>query len=138
MKPRVKAGKVTPMSVEAAEAKELQRSMSGNQIPERPPGETIKPVQEEGQAEPKNKKAKPVQMEAVALIPKLDSVGKAGKRMAKAVKELETAQDEKGEAEQALINAMVKADRKSFQTMGFKFSLKHTGPKDSIAVQKPK
>lgn len=86
----------------------------------------------------KPKSTRPVQMEAPALVPKLDGVGKAGKRLAKAIRAVEDATEEKGKAEQEMITQLQKAERKSYQTMGFKFNLSHTGPKDKITVQKPK
>lgn len=161
MKPRVKAGKVAPMSVEAAEAKELQSKMQAGQIPSitvdmdkackkcgtmgaTESGLCLACVskkvlpEDNGESEPKKKKAKPVQMEATALIPKLDGVGKAANRMAEAIKLCDEAAEEKGEAESNLIAALRRAKRTSIKVSGYGFNLSHIGPKDKIVVQKPK
>lgn len=164
MKARVTAGaprQGAKASIAAAEAADLQRAMTAGQVANptvdmdkacktcgtmgaTETGECLACVSKAAANKAAGKKDKPgrkpkiVQMEAVALVPKMDGVGKAAKRFAESLTSLDEARDERGEAEQNLINSLKKAKRTSFQTLGFKFFLNHSGPKDSIKVQKPK
>lgn len=151
MPPRTTSGHAAKLPT----AKELQDAMAGQQIPSltvdmdkkcsgcanmgaTENGLCLPCISKKVTGKKPRKVTKPVQMEASALVPNMDGVGRAATGLAEAIEELEAAQDEKGKAEQGLINALKKAKRTSFQSRGFKFSLTHIGPKDKIAVQKPK
>jgi len=76
--------------------------------------------------------------EQLPNMPPPDAVGTAAQKFRTALEKLEAAQEEKGETSAALFKSLVKAKRTSIQIDGYKFERIHTGPKDSIKVQKPK
>lgn len=78
------------------------------------------------------------QIEELPNMPKPDAVGTAAQRFRTSLEKLDAAQEEKGEASEALFKSLVRAKRTSIQIDGYKFERVHTGPKDSIKVQRPK
>ena len=68
----------------------------------------------------------------------IDGVGKAARKYLEAIEAHEGTGKHRGETEANLIRALRKAKRTSIQIEGWKFNHNHTGPKDSIKVQKPK
>jgi hypothetical protein len=85
-----------------------------------------------------NPNGKPVQQEIKSVIPKLDAVGRAAKKMTEAIKNVAEWTEAKGNAEGGLIKAMKKARRTSINCEGFSLFLDHKGPVDKIKIQKPK
>lgn len=71
-------------------------------------------------------------------MPEPDKVGVCAQNFRTSLEKLEAAQMDKGEAMAALLKALTNAKRSSIQIDGYKFERVHTGPKDSIKVQKPK
>lgn len=69
---------------------------------------------------------------------KLDGVGKAANLFAEAIQRVDNAVENKGECESKLIAALKRVKRTSIKVSGYSFNLSHIGPKDKIAVQKPK
>lgn len=83
-------------------------------------------------------KKRPEQLESPALVPAMDGVGKAAKRLVEAIRNVEDAIDERGEAETGLLMALRKAKRQAIQVLGYKLQIDHKAAVDKIKVQKPK
>lgn len=139
------------MSVINTDPSTIEQSLKDNQIPERPAGDTIHVLKEGEEAQPparkvdrrrnpkqtkRHKSKNPEQQELVKV--KLDATGKAAERFKNSLEALVDAQEEKGESMILLYKALVKSKRTTFQIHGYTFTRQHTGPKDTIKVQKSK
>ena len=123
--------------------KALETAMNSNTIPGRKSGEEVQAATESGARvaiKPDDTKShsKLKQVEAPALVPPLDGVGKAANAMADAIVRCDEAAEEKGKCESRLIAALRKAKRTSIKVKGINLLLSHIGPKDKITAQKPK
>ena len=121
----------------------LQTAMNAGTIPKRKPGEEVQAANENGarvaiKSELEKPDGKLKQVEAPALVPPLDGVGKAANLFSSIIKKLAELSEEKGDAESKLIAALKRAKRTSIKVDGYAFFLNHKGPVDKIQVQKPK
>jgi hypothetical protein len=71
-------------------------------------------------------------------MPKPDGVGTAAQRLRTAIEKLDACKDEKDEAVENLMKSLVDAKRRDISIDGYKFEMRHEGPKDTIKIVKPK